>query len=137
MWWEYSNTTECFAEVATTTDERHFKVMFRDMVDFICWSQHFTLINVINPNCLEDLQHKRSQTKEMEENDTCASTKCPIRTFAMTGMLTASIISLIIFGSDMRATPPCFLISAGTLSKAMTAQAPASSAILACSALKR
>ncbi len=35
----------------------------------------------------------------------------------------------------MRATPPCALISAGTRSRAMTAQAPAFSAILACSAL--
>lgn len=37
-------------------------------------------------------------------------------------------------GSAMRATPPSLLMSAGTFSKAMTAHAPASSAILACSA---
>src|SRR4030067_1907946 len=35
----------------------------------------------------------------------------------------------------MRATPPSLRMSAGTRSKAMTAQAPASSEILACSAL--
>ena len=39
----------------------------------------------------------------------------------------------IISGSLMRATPPSVRMSAGTRSSAMTAQAPASSAILACS----
>ena len=63
----------------------------------------------------------------------CASTKCPIRTLAITGMLTASWISLIIFGSLMRETPPAARISAGIRSKAITAAAPAASAILACS----
>ena len=38
-------------------------------------------------------------------------------------------------GSAILATPPSFLMSAGTFSNDMTAQAPASSAILACSAL--
>src|SRR3954469_7331374 len=41
---------------------------------------------------------------------------------------------LIMSGSDMRATPPSLRISAGSRSSAITAQAPASSAILACSA---
>ena len=36
-------------------------------------------------------------------------------------------------GSLMRATPPCARMSAGTRSSAITAHAPASSAILACS----
>ncbi len=49
----------------------------------------------------------------------------------MTGIVTVSIISLIILGSDIRATPPCARMSAGTRSSAMTAQAPASSAIRA------
>src|SRR4029077_14523820 len=44
-------------------------------------------------------------------------------------------ISLILVTGDMRATPPSFRISEGTLSSAITATAPASSAILACSAL--
>ncbi|KAM1115331.1 hypothetical protein ACFX19_006086 [Malus domestica] len=35
------------------------------------------------------------------------------------------------WGSDIRATPPCDRISEGTRSRAMTAQAPASSAIRA------
>ena len=46
-------------------------------------------------------------------------------------METVAIISWIIAGSDMRATPPWARISAGTRSRAMTAQAPASSAIRA------
>src|SRR6476646_788539 len=58
-----------------------------------------------------------------------------MRHFAMTGMVTASWISLIFSGADMRATPPSRRMSAGTRSSAITAHAPASSAILACSAL--
>src|SRR5262245_43220565 len=45
------------------------------------------------------------------------------------------MMSLILVGSAMRATPPWARISAGTRSRAMTAVAPASSAILACSAV--
>src|SRR3954454_2644117 len=58
-----------------------------------------------------------------------------MRAFAMTGIETASWIPLIISGSLMRATPPSRRMSAGTRSSAMTATAPASSAIFACSAL--
>src|SRR5919106_366044 len=53
----------------------------------------------------------------------------------MTGMVTAFWISSILPGSAIRATPPCLRMSAGTRSSAITATAPASSAILACSAL--
>jgi hypothetical protein len=55
-----------------------------------------------------------------------------MRHFAMTGIDTAFMIFSIIDGSDMRATPPSFRMSAGTRSSAITAQAPAASAILAC-----
>ncbi|CAB4613983.1 unannotated protein [freshwater metagenome] len=64
-----------------------------------------------------------------------ASTKCPIRTLAITGMVTAALMPSIISGSLIRATPPSRRMSAGTRSSAMTAHAPASSAIFACSAL--
>ena len=59
---------------------------------------------------------------------------CPMRAFAMTGIVTAAWIDLIIAGSDIRATPPSRRMSAGTRSSAMTAAAPAASAIRACSA---
>ena len=62
-----------------------------------------------------------------------ASTKWPILHFAITGMETASWIPVIILGSDILDTPPAARMSAGILSNAMTAHAPASSAILACS----
>jgi hypothetical protein len=65
------------------------------------------------------------------DSSTCASAKCPMRAFAITGMVTAAMISLIFTGSAMRATPPCARISAGTRSNAITAVAPASSAIFA------
>ena len=64
---------------------------------------------------------------------TCASTKWPIRALAITGIETASMIPSIMSGSDMRETPPWARMSAGTRSSAMTATAPASSAIRACS----
>src|SRR5690348_7753506 len=57
-----------------------------------------------------------------------------MRHLAITGIVTASWISRMISGSDMRATPPSRRMSAGTRSSAMTATAPASSAIFACSA---
>ena len=59
----------------------------------------------------------------------------PILAFAITGIETVAIISSIMSGSLIRATPPSLRISAGTRSNAITATAPASSAILACSAL--
>src|SRR4051794_25811670 len=56
-----------------------------------------------------------------------------MRAFAMTGIVTASWMPSIMLGSDMRATPPSLRMSDGTRSSAMTAAAPASSAIRACS----
>src|SRR5690606_20656845 len=56
-----------------------------------------------------------------------------MRALAMTGMVTAEMICSISSGSLMRATPPSRRMSAGTRSSAITATAPASSAILACS----
>src|SRR2546422_837999 len=58
-----------------------------------------------------------------------------MRALAMTGMVTAFWISWIFFTGDMRATPPSLRMSEGTRSSAITDAAPASSAILACSAL--
>ncbi len=58
-----------------------------------------------------------------------------MRTLAITGIETVSMISRMIRGAAMRATPPSLRISEGTRSSAITAHAPASSAILACSAL--
>ena len=57
-----------------------------------------------------------------------------MRALAMTGIVTAAMIESIMSGSLMRATPPSRRMSAGTRSSAITATAPASSAILACSA---
>ena len=49
----------------------------------------------------------------------------------MTGIVTAALMPSIISGSDMRETPPSRRMSAGTRSSAMTAVAPASSAMRA------
>ena len=56
-----------------------------------------------------------------------------MRALAITGIDTAALMPSIISGSLIRATPPSRRMSAGTRSSAITAQAPASSAILACS----
>src|SRR5258705_9384025 len=53
----------------------------------------------------------------------------------MTGMDRAAMLPSIMSGSDIRDTPPCARMSAGTRSRAITATAPASSAIFACSAV--
>src|SRR5260221_13921068 len=55
-----------------------------------------------------------------------------MRHFAMTGISTTAMISRIFFGEAMRATPPSARICAGTRSSAITAPAPARSAISAC-----
>jgi len=60
-----------------------------------------------------------------------ASAIWPIRHLAITGIDTASMISLIILGSAIRATPPVARMSAGTRSSAITATAPDSSAVTA------
>src|SRR5262245_23244957 len=56
-----------------------------------------------------------------------------MRHLAMTGIETTFMISAITSMRAMRATPPSLRMSEGTRSSAMTAQAPASSAIFACS----
>ena len=58
-----------------------------------------------------------------------------MRALAMTGIETAAMMPSIRSGSLIRETPPWARMSAGTRSSAMTATAPASSAILACSAV--
>src|SRR5687768_4380531 len=58
-----------------------------------------------------------------------------MRALAIAGTVTAAWMASIMAGSLMRATPPSRRMSAGTRSRAMTATAPASSAMRACSAL--
>src|SRR4051794_16128422 len=56
-----------------------------------------------------------------------------MRALAITGIVTAALMPSIISGSLIRATPPSRRMSAGTRTSAITAHAPESSAILACS----
>src|SRR6266566_1074907 len=58
-----------------------------------------------------------------------------MRHLAITGIDTVAMISRIFLGEAMRATPPSARICAGTRSRAITATAPAFSAMEACSAL--
>ena len=107
--------------------------MFVNVIVLICDGQHLALVDVINSQIFKDLDWDFKLGKITSNRLTCASTKWPIRTFAITGIDTSAWILLIISGSDIRATPPILRISAGTLSRAITATAPASSAIRACS----
>src|SRR5580704_17973009 len=58
-----------------------------------------------------------------------------MRTLAITGMVTVFMISRMTLMLAMRATPPSLRMSEGTRSSAITAQAPAFSAMRACSAV--
>ena len=55
-----------------------------------------------------------------------------MRALAITGIETSAWMPSIMSGSLIRTTPPCARMSAGTRSRAMTATAPASSAMRAC-----
>jgi hypothetical protein len=89
-----------------------------EVVTIIGGGEHLGLVDVVDVECLKD-----------------ASLSCPMRAFAITGMETAAWIPLIMSGSLMRATPPSRRMSEGTRSRAMTATAPASSAIFASAGL--
>ena len=56
-----------------------------------------------------------------------------MRALAITGMVTAAMMPSIMSGSLIRDTPPWARMSAGTRSSAITATAPAPSAMRACS----
>src|SRR5215470_12175177 len=58
-----------------------------------------------------------------------------MRTLAITGIVTVFMISRMTLMAAMRATPPSLRMSEGTRSRAITAHAPAFSAMRACSAL--
>jgi hypothetical protein len=78
-----------------------------DVVCVVGGCENFGLVDIVYTNGFEDLRGlSASIDLEAEGEHTWHSTKWPIRAFAMTGIVTAAMISLIILGSDMRATPP-------------------------------
>jgi hypothetical protein len=50
------DTTEGFAEVAAAANERHLVVVLGDVVDVVCGSKDFRLIDVVDTNSFEDLE---------------------------------------------------------------------------------
>jgi hypothetical protein len=80
-----------------------------DVVLLIGGRENLRLVNIVDANHLQDLsQHQgnpRTIIRTQVETITrflqlaCASTKWPIRTFAMTGIVTASTMDLIMAGS--------------------------------------
>jgi hypothetical protein len=105
------------AEVGGAAHERHGERELVDVMGLVGRASALALVDEVDAERLEDL----------------ASTKWPMRALAMHRDVTDALIDSIISGSLIRATPPSRRMSAGTRSRAITAQAPESSAILACS----
>lgn len=51
----FGDTTERFAQIAGTTHERDFEVVFVDVVFIVSWREDLGFINVIDTNGLKDL----------------------------------------------------------------------------------
>ena len=51
-----ADPAECLAEVPASADERHLEVVLFDVVDLIRRRQHLRLVDVIDPERLEDLR---------------------------------------------------------------------------------
>jgi hypothetical protein len=47
--------TESLAEISCPTDKGYFESVFIDVVFFVCRSEHFGFIDVVDANCLQDL----------------------------------------------------------------------------------
>jgi hypothetical protein len=114
-----ADAAQGLAQVAAAADERHLEACFS------MWKSSSAGVRT----SLSSMKSTSSASRMR------ASMKCPMRHLAITGMLTAAWMDLIISGSLARATPPSLRIWAGTRSSAMTAVAPASCAMRACSAL--
>ena len=112
-----ADSPQRLAEVRRAADERHLERPLVDVVGLVGRRQHLGLVDVVDLERLEHAAPPRSAR--------CAPSPSP----GSTRLLDARIIA----GSDMRATPPSRRMSAGTRSSAITAAAPASSAIRACS----
>ena len=100
----FGDATERLAEVTRTTDKGHLERVRVDVVFIVGGGEHLRLIDVVDSDRLENLSGSGSiNDAELWNNRiytrTCASTKWPMRTFAITGIVTASTISLIILGS--------------------------------------
>src|SRR5207244_13434305 len=52
----FSNSAECFAEVASSTHERHREIVLEYMVSLISGRQYFGLIDVVDAKLLEHLR---------------------------------------------------------------------------------
>lgn len=52
----FRDATQCFTEIASSTNERYLEGMLVDVVLFVSRSQHLGLVDVINANGLQDLR---------------------------------------------------------------------------------
>ena len=97
-----ADAAQRLAEVGGAADEGHVEGELVYVVGLVGRREHLGLVYVV---------HLGGDWR------ICASAKWPMRALAITGMVTASWISLMIAGFDIRATPPCARISAGTRSR--------------------
>ena len=51
-----SNASKCFPKVTTSTYKWDLEIVFCDVIDFVGRGQHFTLVDIINPNSFQDLR---------------------------------------------------------------------------------
>ena len=115
--WPPSEMRRTLHQGLLLTYERDIKFVLINVVGFIGGSEHFRLVDEVNTEALDDLRFNKvanSCLSHHRDRDLLPDT---------------SIMS----GSLIRAIPPSRRISAGTRSSAITAHAPASSAIFACS----
>lgn len=108
----FRDASQRFAKVFRAADERDLERVLVYVMFLVRRRQHFGFIDIVDADGLEDLYETQRKLrvstghagfshggKSINEERTCASTKCPILTFAITGIETASTIALIIFGS--------------------------------------
>mmetsp|Transcript_10567 Transcript_10567/g.18517 ORF Transcript_10567/g.18517 Transcript_10567/m.18517 type:complete len:202 (-) Transcript_10567:44-649(-) len=51
----FANSSQGLSEITTTADKRNFKLVFVDVIDFICRSENFAFIDIINAKSFEYL----------------------------------------------------------------------------------
>jgi hypothetical protein len=111
------DTAQGLSEVARSTDKRCSKSVLVDMVRFVGRGEDFALIDEVDAQFLEDLRFGEVADAGLGHDRDGDS---------LDDLLDEA-------GLAMRATPPSARIIAGTRSRAITAVAPDSSAMRACS----
>ena len=92
---------QCLTEVGGAAHERDGELPLVDVVGVVGGREHLGFVDVVDDRAPA----------------ACASTKCPMRALAMTGMETAAMMPSIMSRSLIRETPPCTRMSADPLQR--------------------